>query len=133
MWFWRRMGNTVDSRCTWRAGMFASSKIGVAIQGAGLVSSGHLNAYLKNPHCQVVAIGSRTKAGAEAKAREVGIDPSTVGIYDSVDELLADPTVEALSICTPPELHASETIKAAKAGKHCLVEKPIAMSRDELH
>ena len=47
----------------------------MAVQGAGTVSTEHLRAYLKNPHCRVVAIGSRTKEGAAAKARQVGLDP----------------------------------------------------------
>lgn len=110
----------------------ANDRVGVAIFGAGNVSSGHLDAYLHSPRCEVVAIGSRTKAGAEAKAREVGIDPASIGIYDSIDDLLADPNVEALSITTPHTRHASDVIAAANAGKHCLVEKPIAMSAEEL-
>ncbi len=112
--------------------MSANGKIGIAIQGAGLVSSGHLNAYLRNPHTHVVAIGSRTLAGAEAKAREVGIDPATINLYDDVDALLADPALDALSICTPPQLHAAEGIAAARAGKHFLIEKPISMNNAEL-
>ena len=52
-----------------------SGEIGVAVQGAGTVSTEHLRAYLKNPRCRVVAIGSRTKEGAAAKARQVGLDP----------------------------------------------------------
>lgn len=112
--------------------MSANGKIGIAIQGAGTVSSGHLRAYLKNPLCQVVAIGSRTKEGAAAKAREVGIDPSTIQLYDSVDDLVANPAVDALSICTPHQRHAIDAIVAAQAGKHFLVEKPIAMKLDEL-
>jgi predicted dehydrogenase len=110
----------------------ANDQIGVAIFGAGNVSSGHLDAYLHSPRCKVVAIGSRTKAGAEAKAREVGIDPATIGIYDAIDDLLNDPNVDALSITTPHDRHAADVIAAANAGKHCLVEKPIAISVDEL-
>ena len=112
--------------------MATNGAIGVAIWGAGTVSSGHLRAYLRNPHCRVVAIGSRTKEGAEAKAREVGLDPGDLKIYDSLDELVADPHVDALSICTPHQRHAHDVIVAAGAGKHVLVEKPIAMNRDEL-
>ncbi len=112
--------------------VLANDRIGVAIFGAGNVSSGHLDAYLNSPRCDVVAIGSRTKAGAEAKAREVGIDPSTIGIYDNLDDLLNDPNLDALSITTPHDRHASDVIAAAQAGKHCLVEKPIAMSVEEL-
>ena len=112
--------------------MGANGKIGIAIQGAGTVSSGHLRAYLNDPRCEVVAIGSRTKDGAAAKAREVGLDPARLALYDSVEELVADPRVDALSICTPHTRHAADAIAAAKAGKHLLVEKPIAMNRDEL-
>ena len=113
--------------------MSANGKIGIAIQGAGTVSSGHLRAYLRNPHCQVVAIGSRTKEGAAAKAREVGLDPAKLDLYDSIDDLVANPGVDALSICTPHQRHAIDAIVAAQAGKHFLVEKPIAMKHDELH
>jgi predicted dehydrogenase len=112
--------------------MGANGKIGIAIQGAGTVSSGHLRAYLNDPRCEVVAIGSRTKEGAAAKAREVGLDPGRLALYDSVDELVDDPRVDALSICTPHTRHAADAIAAANAGKHLLVEKPIAMNRDEL-
>jgi len=110
----------------------ANDQIGVAIFGAGNVSSGHLDAYLHSPRCKVVAIGSRTKAGAEAKAREVGIDPEAIGIYETIDDLLSDPNLDALSITTPHDRHAADVIAAANAGKHCLVEKPIAMSVEEL-
>jgi predicted dehydrogenase len=112
--------------------MSANDKIGIAIQGAGTVSSGHLRAYLRNPHCQVVAIGSRTKEGAAAKAREVGLDPAAIALYDSVDALVSDPNVDALSICTPHRRHALDAIAAAKAGKHFVVEKPIAVTREEV-
>ena len=98
--------------------MSANSKIGIAIQGAGNVSTGHLHAYLNNPACEVVAIGSRTKEGAAAKAREVGLDPNRLSLYDDVNALVADPRVDALSICSPHTRHAEDTIAAAKAGKH---------------
>lgn len=113
--------------------MSANGRVGIAIQGAGNVSSGHLQAYLDNPHCQVVAIGSRTKEGAAAKAREFGIDPQSVALYDSVEDLVADPNVDALSVCTPHARHADDVVAAAAAGKHVLVEKPAAMSLEELN
>jgi predicted dehydrogenase len=113
--------------------MSSNGKIGIAVWGAGTVSSGHLRAYLRNPSCQVVAIGSRTKAGAQAKAREVGIDPGSIKLYDSLEELVQDPAVDALSICTPHARHAQDVIAAAGAGKHLLVEKPIAVTREQLH
>ena len=112
--------------------MSANGVIGIAVQGAGNVATGHLAAYLKNPRCRVVAIGSRTKEGAAAKAREVGLDPAAIGVYDQVEDLLAHPGVDAVSICTPHTRHAVDTIAAARAGKHCLIEKPVAMDPAEL-
>jgi predicted dehydrogenase len=110
----------------------ANGQIGVAVQGAGTVSTEHLRAYLKNPHCRVVAIGSRTKEGAASKARQLGLDPAELGIYDRVEDLLAHPGLDALSICTPHARHAQETIAAAQAGKHVLIEKPVATSLADL-
>ena len=47
-------------------------------------------------------------------------------IYNTYDDLLADPKVQAVSLCTPPNRHPEETIKAARAGKHILIEKAVA-------
>jgi len=112
--------------------MEQGDSIGVAVQGAGNVATEHLKAYITNSHCRVVAIGGRTKEGAAAKARQVGLDPDTIGIYDDYDALLAHPGLQALSICTPHTRHAVETIAAANAGKHILIEKPVALTLAEL-
>ena len=76
--------------------MSVNGKIGIAIWGAGTVSSGHLRAYLRNTECAVVAIGSRTQEGAAAKALEVGLDPAKLDLYDSFDDLVRNPGVDAL-------------------------------------
>jgi predicted dehydrogenase len=110
----------------------AVSRLGVAVQGAGNVATEHLRAYLGNPHVEVVAVGSRTLEGAERKARQVGLDPARVRLYDAYEDLLADPRVDALSICTPAERHAAETVAAARAGKHLVIEKPVATEEADL-
>ena len=51
--------------------------------------------------------------------------------YDSVDKLCADPSVDAVYVATPHQFHAANAIAAARAGKHVLVEKPMALSPDE--
>lgn len=113
--------------------MGGNERLGVAIQGAGYVSTEHLRAYMRNPHCEVVAIGSRTLEGAERKAREVGLDPSRVRLYDDYESLLSDRRIDALSLCTPPLRHPEETMRAAVAGKHVLIEKPVAVGLPQLH
>src|SRR5271168_669612 len=55
------------------------------------------------------------------------MDFSSAALYRTVEEALADPNVEAVDICLPTDQHASVAIAALRAGKHVLVEKPIAL------
>ena len=103
--------------------------LGVAIQGAGNVSTEHIKAYQNNPNTQVVAIGSRTLESAERKAKQLNLDCE---LFDNYLRLLENPKVDVVSICTPPDRHAEESIAAAKAGKHLLIEKPVAINKTEL-
>jgi predicted dehydrogenase len=82
---------------------------------------------LKADRCEVVAIGSRDAAQARQVAGELGI-PAAHGSYEA---LLADPNVDVVYIPLPNHLHAEWTIAAARAGKHVLCEKPLAMNATE--
>lgn len=103
-------------------------KLGVAIQGAGWVAGEHIKAFTRNPHTEVVAICSRTQEGAQRKLEETGI---SCAVYDSFDQVLSDDAVDIISICTPNDLHADEGIQAARAGKHLLMEKPMALTLED--
>ena len=83
--------------------------IGVAIQGAGNVSTEHIRAFERNPRSRVVAIGSRTMEGAAAKRDEMGL---RCDVYDDFEAMLGREDVDAVALCTPPEHHAAETIAA---------------------
>jgi predicted dehydrogenase len=74
--------------------------------------------------CEVVAIASRDVDRARSVAAEQGI-PTAHGSYEA---LLADPAVDAVYIPLPNHLHAEWAIAAARAGKHVLCEKPLAMT-----
>jgi predicted dehydrogenase len=78
----------------------------------------------KARRCRVVAIASRDGARARAAAAELGIDRA----HDSYDALLGDAEVDAVYIPLPNHMHPEWTIRAAKAGKHALCEKPLAMT-----
>jgi predicted dehydrogenase len=77
--------------------------------------------------CEVVAIGSRDADLAKGVATELGI-PRAHGSYEA---LLEDPEVDAVYIPLPNHMHREWTIAAARAGKHVLCEKPIALSSAE--
>jgi predicted dehydrogenase len=106
------------------------SELGVAIHGAGWVSGEHIRAYHNNPNTDVVAICSRRAESAEQRAMEAGLP--NVAIYTDYEAMLQDSRVDVVSICTPPYLHPQETIKAAQAGKHILIEKAVANDYENL-
>jgi len=76
---------------------------------------------------RIEAIASRDGSRARAAAEQLGIPKS----YGSYEELLADPTIEAIYNPLPNELHTPWTEKALEAGKHVLCEKPIALDAAE--
>lgn len=79
------------------------------------------------PEGDFVAVSRARAELAEDFAREFGARKW----YTGADELLADPEVEAVYIATPVDLHCSHAIAAARAGKHVLCEKPMALTTDE--
>jgi len=81
----------------------------------------------KSALCDVRAIASRALAPARAAADKLGIPDA----YGSYEELLADPAIEAIYNPLPNHLHVPLTLQAARAGKHVLCEKPVAISADE--
>jgi predicted dehydrogenase len=82
----------------------------------------------KCEHCEVSAIASRDPGRAQSAARHLGI-PSAYGSYE---ELLADPSVDAVYNPLPNHLHVPWSIRAAQAGKHVLCEKPLGLEPAEV-
>lgn len=103
------------------------SQIGIGVIGAGSISAMHLQSYAANPQVRLVAVHDKNLQRAQERAEKYGIDHA----YSTLDELLNDPAVEAVSICTWNDSHAELTMAALEAGKHVLVEKPLSMSVKE--
>jgi predicted dehydrogenase len=82
---------------------------------------------MKSPLCKIVAVGSRSEAAAREMADELGI-PDAYGSYEA---LLAAPDIEAIYNPLPNHLHVPMTLAAARAGKHVLSEKPVALTAAE--
>ena len=98
--------------------------LGRPVHGRHRAEEGHPGHAASAERSEVVAIASRDAARAQAVAGELGI-PRAHGSYEA---LLADPDVDAVYIPLPNHLHAEWTIAAARAGKHVLCEKPLAMT-----
>lgn len=102
-----------------------SKVLGAAIFGAGWVAGEHARAYQKCARTKLVAVGSR-KLESARKCAEYGGEAGAFVTTD-FDALLARADVDLVSITTPPDLHPDLTVRAAKAGKHVCLEKPIAL------
>jgi len=108
----------------------ADRTFGVLIIGAGWVSTQHIAAYCRNPHAEVRAICDINLDTAQQRAAEAGL--ADVALYDNVADALTHDGIDAVSICTPQHVHCENAVAAARAGKHMIVEKPVANSLAEM-
>ncbi len=105
-------------------------KLRVLVHGAGWVSGEHIKAFKNNPHAEVAAISSRKLESCKARAEEAGLEG--VAFYTDYDKALCHEGIDIVSVCTPQQHHAENVIAAAQAGKHIVIEKPIANTVDEM-
>ena len=110
-------------------------KVNVAVVGLGFMGVTHLRAYLDNPAARVVAVCGASRlpvngvlsgvAGNIKKSDDIVLSKD-VKVFRELAELLADPEIELVDICSPTPLHPAQVIAALQAGKHVLCEKPLA-------
>ncbi|MFW6599959.1 Gfo/Idh/MocA family protein [Propionibacteriaceae bacterium Y2011] len=104
-------------------------RYGVALIGAGWVAAEYVRALAEDPRSHITGILTRTPERGVALLAEHGVDARR---YASLDELLADDAVDVVVSCTPPEGRADQLCAAAAAGKHVVIEKPVALSLAEV-
>lgn len=102
--------------------------IGFGIIGTGAIARQHAMAIEECPGARIAAVCDTNLPRAEEFAQNYAVER----IYGSVDEMLADPQVLAVSICTPSGTHGQISMAAAKAGKHILCEKPIETKAEKI-
>lgn len=100
------------------------SRFGVI--GVGTWGENHVRTYSQNPRSEIVAISDINEERGKAIGERYG-----VRYYKDYRELLKDKTIDAVSVATPDFLHKEPCIDAAEAGKHILVEKPLATTVED--
>lgn len=100
------------------------------IVGTGRISDWVLKGAAQDSRIKVTAVCSRTVEAAEAFVQRNTLAAGAT-IYTSVEEMVADPQVDAVYIGTPNQTHCEYTITALNAGKHVLCEKPLAINAEE--
>src|SRR5215213_8429657 len=98
----------------------------IAVLGAGFMGSTHAKAYAAMSEVEVTAIFAPSSDRGAPLAREIGSRWT-----DDLQAVLADPAIEAVDICLPTPQHREVAEAALSAGKHVLLEKPIALSLDD--
>src|SRR4051794_13009632 len=98
--------------------------INVAIIGTGSIANLHLKSFHQfSDRCNLVALCDIYSEKAETTANSFNLN---VDIYDDYQKMLDRSDIDLVSICTPPYTHAEIAIAFLNAGKHVLVEKPMA-------
>ena len=101
--------------------------IGIGIIGCGSIAiHRHVPEYASRKDCNLVGFYDPITERAQNLADKFGGK-----VFESIEQLLADKGIHAVSVCTPNKYHAPASIAALKAGKHVLCEKPMAVSLDE--
>ena len=99
------------------------SKVKVAVIGCGTIANNaHIPSYMNNPEAEIKYFCDIIPERAQAAVEKYGCGTAVVDYHD----VLADPEVEAVSVCTPNNVHPTISIDALRAGKNVLCEKPAA-------
>jgi predicted dehydrogenase len=98
-------------------------RVGIGIVGCGMISEFQSQAIRSLPEARLVAYYDVVPDLARKRAAEYG-----ARVHEDLGHLLADPEVDAVSICTPSGAHLEPALAAAAAGKHVMVEKPVEVT-----
>ncbi len=107
-------------------------RLGLALVGLGNYSNGQLAPALEQTEkCYLAGIVTGTPAKAEEWKQKYNIPDGNIYNYDNYDELIDNDDIDIVYVVLPNAMHAEYTIRAAKAGKHVITEKPMAISVNE--
>lgn len=109
-------------------GQSSDRKIGYCIIGIGRIADHYLRAMALSSTAKVTGLVSGHRDKAEKTAAQYGVPTSSIYSYEEMDKIRDNKAIDAVIVCLPNSMHAEYTIRSAKAGKHVLCEKPMAIS-----
>jgi predicted dehydrogenase len=115
----------------WRAmrSLPDEEKLGVALVGLGRYSAGQLAPALQETKlCRLAGIVTGTPSKEKEWAERYGIPADNIYNYETFDRIVDNPAIDIVYVVLPNSMHAEYTIRAARAGKHVICEKPMATS-----
>jgi len=120
--FFPRFSRAVDS-------LAPSRKLGVALVGLGGYSTNQLGPALRQTqHCRLTGVVTGDLAKGKKWAHDYRFSEKNIFGYETIEQIAGNPDIDVIYIVTPNSLHAGHCIAAARAGKHVICEKPMALS-----
>src|SRR5262245_19527086 len=118
------MTNVLSRQCGGGTDMTSPETVKVALVGSQFISTIHAEALRMVPQAEVVAVMSPTPGNAQQFASKHGIAHH----FDNLDAMLAMDEIDMVVVGSPNFTHCDITVKAARAGKHVVVEKPLCLN-----
>ncbi len=109
-------------------GQSEQKKIGYCVIGLGRIADHHMRGIAQSSTSTVTALVSGHRDKAEKIAAQYGVPKSSIYSYEDMDRIRENKAIDAVIVCLPNSMHAEYTSRSAKAGKHVLCEKPMAIS-----
>jgi predicted dehydrogenase len=122
---------SVEALATPKASLYAGKKLRVALCGLGRYANLVREGLAASQYGQLAGIVTGTPAKAAQWQSAYGIPAKNVYTYQNFDTILANKSIDAVYITLPNALHKDFTLRAAKAGKHVIVEKPMALTEQD--
>jgi predicted dehydrogenase len=104
----------------------AGRKIGYAVIGLGRIADHFMRGVLDTTNSRITGLVSGHRDKADRIAAQYGVPSNSIYNYEDFDQIAHNPAVDAVYVALPNSMHAEYTIRAAKAGKHVLCEKPMS-------
>lgn len=123
---------TLSPHALWSVTQPAKDKLGIALVGLGYYSTDLLAPALQQTkNCSLAGIVTGTPAKAEKWKKQYSIPDKNIYSYQTFDQIANNPDIDVIYVVLPPSMHEEYVVRAAKAGKHVWVEKPMAVTAKE--